>query len=175
MRRAHTTPTTTNADTISSSTATSHHDCTAAMEMASWSVSTFHRCFHMLLSPFACKVGTFTEQLLAARWGILRNTSFLQGGDFYVTSPILQTGRESFVTGDTGCAWWGMTVTIPWENQVTRAWPPQTCNVVAAHVTCLMLSPVMLVPVYTAGQRYVTYPLCSKELLRKSPHSVGEK
>ena len=60
----------------------------------------FHQCFHMLLSPFAYKVGTFTEQLLPARWGILRNNSFLQGGDFYVTSPILQTGRASFVTGD---------------------------------------------------------------------------
>jgi hypothetical protein len=41
----------------------------------------------MLRSPFVYKVGTFTEQLLAASWGILRNNSFLQGGGIYGTTP----------------------------------------------------------------------------------------
>jgi hypothetical protein len=71
----------------------------------SLSVSIFHRCFHMLFLPFAYKVGTFTEQLLAARRGLLRNNSLLQGGDFYRTTPCCMVGT---FTEQPLAAWWGL-------------------------------------------------------------------
>jgi hypothetical protein len=67
-------------------------------------------------------------------------------------SATLLCGPERFVTGDTFCAWWGTTVTIPWVR--LTAWTStQFCGseVLWVRTTCLWREVLQVLLVY--GER----------------------